>query len=72
MNHNKQVITDKGAALPFVYPLHEAAEFEARLAEWEAGVPMQWAELMTAWVEMSTAPVSRSLVLRLIMGLIEM
>ncbi len=49
----------------------EAAEFEACLASWQAGEPLAWAELMAAWVKLPTAPVSRLLVLRLIMGLME-
>ncbi len=59
------------AAVVAVPIRHEAAEFEALLAEWQAGEAVEWAELMAAWVEMPAAPVTRLLVLRLIMALIE-
>ncbi len=68
---NHHLTTIAGAATLLVHPVHEAAEFEARLAGWQAGEPIKWAELMAAWVELPTTPVTRTLMLRLILGLIE-
>ena len=68
---NDQVTMFDEAVTLFAPPTQEAVEFERRLAAWQAGEPLEWAELMAAWVEMSTTPVSRGLVLRLVIGLIE-
>jgi hypothetical protein len=70
MTNDPLTMIDEAVTL-FAHPVPEAVEFEMRLAAWQAGAPLTWAELMVAWVELPTAPVSRVLVLRLIMGLIE-
>ena len=70
MNHKHLIMIDEVVTL-LVHPVHETTKFETLLTEWQPGGPAEWAELMAAWLEMPTAPVSRTLVLRLILGLIE-
>ncbi len=71
MTHDRLTMTSQTVTL-LAHPLPATAEFEMRLAAWQADESLTWAELMAAWVELPTAPVSRVLVLRLIMKLIEL